>query len=82
MDEGIQKIEQGAKRGWPVVMAWVGVVSAMIGLFASLAGGFAWFLNHNKQKAEVQAKMTLAQAQANQGEYQASLASVGGDPQS
>jgi hypothetical protein len=30
----------------------------------------------------VQAKMTLAQAQANQGEYQASLASVGGDPQS
>ena len=77
MDEEIQKIEQGAKRGWPVVMGWVGGITALIGLFASLAGGFEWFVNHNKQKAEVQAEMTLAQAQANQGEYQASLQSDG-----
>jgi len=77
MDEGIQKIEQGAKKGWPVVMAWVGGITALIGLFASLAGGFEWLVNHNKLKAEVQAKMTLAQAQANQGEYQASIESDG-----
>jgi tetratricopeptide (TPR) repeat protein len=77
MDEEIQKIAQGAKREWPVVMGWVGGITALIGLFASLAGGVAWFVNHHKQNAETQAKMALAEAQAKQGEYQASLDSDG-----
>src|ERR1700679_1875603 len=77
MQEEIHKIEQGAKREWPVVMGWVGGITALIGLFASLAGGVAWFVNHQKQKAEVQARMALAQAQAKQAEYQASLQSDG-----
>lgn len=77
MDEEIQKIEQGAKREWPVVMGWVGGITALIGLFASLAGGVAWFVNHHKQNAETQAKMALAEAQAKQAEYQASLESDG-----
>jgi hypothetical protein len=77
MDEEIQRIEQGAKRGWPVIMAWVGGITALIGLFASLAGGVEWLVNHRGQKAEVEAKMALAQAQAKQAEYQASLQSDG-----
>jgi hypothetical protein len=38
MDEEIQQIKQGAKRGWPVVMGWVGGMTALIGFFASLTG--------------------------------------------
>jgi tetratricopeptide (TPR) repeat protein len=75
MEEEIQKAEQGAKKAWPVVMSWVGGITALIGLFASLAGGFMWFVNHHKQKTELQAKMALAQAQTKQGEYQASIQS-------
>ena len=74
MDEGIK---QEVKRGWPVVMAWVGGITALIGLFASLAGGIEWFVNHHKQKAEVETKLALAQAQAKQAEYQASLQTDG-----
>jgi tetratricopeptide (TPR) repeat protein len=77
MDEEIQKIEQGAKREWPVVLGWVGGITALIGLFASLSGGVAWFVNHHKQNAETQAKMALAEAQAKQAEYPASLESDG-----
>lgn len=77
MDEEIQQIRQGAKREWPVVMGWVGGITALIGLFASVAGGVEWFVNHHKQKAEAEAKMALAQAQAKQAEYQASLQSDG-----
>jgi hypothetical protein len=60
MDEEIQEIKQGVKREWPVIMGWVGGITAPIGLFASLAGGFDWFVNHHRQGAEVEAKMALA----------------------
>jgi hypothetical protein len=42
-------------------MSWVSVITALIGLFGSIAGGVAWFQNHHKQRAQLQAKMTLAQ---------------------
>jgi tetratricopeptide (TPR) repeat protein len=77
MTEEIQKAEQAAKKAWPAIMSWVGGITAILGLFASLAGGVTWFLNHHKQKAELQAKMALAETQAKQGEYQASLATYG-----
>lgn len=84
MSEGFQQIKQEPKRGWPVIMGWVGGITALIGLFASIAGGVQWFVNHQKHKDEVQTKMALAQAQAKQSEYQASLQSDGeilkGDP--
>ena len=73
MGEEIQKAELGAKRAWPAVMTWVGGITALFGLFASLAGGVTWFVNHHKRQAERQGKMALAQIQATQGEYQASL---------
>ena len=66
MEEEIQKAEMGAKRAWPFVMSWDGGITALIGLFASIAGGITWLLNHHQQQTELQAKMELAQAQAKQ----------------
>jgi tetratricopeptide (TPR) repeat protein len=73
MEEDIQKVAAGAKKAWPVLLGWVGGISALIGLFASIAGGVTWFVAHQKQKTERQAKITLAEAQTNQGEYQAAV---------
>lgn len=58
-------------------MSWVGGITALIGLFASVAGGVTWYINHRKQQAELNAKMALAEAQAQQGEYQAAVQSYG-----
>jgi tetratricopeptide (TPR) repeat protein len=77
MEEEIQKAETGAKKAWPFIMSWVGGITALIGLAASIGGGVTWFVNHQKQKAELQAKMALAQSEAKQGEYQASIESYG-----
>lgn len=73
MEEQVKKAEIGVKRAWPRVMAWVGGITAIIGLFASLAGGVTWYINHHKQNAERQAKLALAQAQTKQGDYQGSV---------
>jgi tetratricopeptide (TPR) repeat protein len=75
MSEEIQKAEQGAKKAWPAIMGWVGGITALIGLFASLAGGMTWLINHHKHKAELEANMALAQAQATQAEYEAAVQS-------
>jgi tetratricopeptide (TPR) repeat protein len=77
MAEEVQKTESGGKKAWPLFMGWVGNTTALIGLFASLAGGVAWFVNHQRQKTEHQAKMALAQSQAKQGEYQAAVETYG-----
>jgi tetratricopeptide (TPR) repeat protein len=77
MEEKIQKVEQVAKKEWSVVMSWVGGITALIGLFASLGGGIAWFVNHHKQRTEFQEKTAIAETQAKQGEYQASEQSYG-----
>jgi tetratricopeptide (TPR) repeat protein len=77
MEEKIRKAEEGDGKAWPFVMSWVGRITALIGLFASLAAGVTWLANHHKQQTERQAKMALAEAQAKQGEYQASIQSYG-----
>jgi tetratricopeptide (TPR) repeat protein len=75
LEEETQKVDKGARKAWPLVMSWVGGITALIGLFASVGGGITWFANHQKQKTQLQAKMTLAQGQTKQGEYQASIQS-------
>lgn len=67
----------GASKAWPLVMGWVGRVTALIGLFVSVAGGITWLVSHHRQQTERQAKMSLAQAQAEQGEYRASIQTYG-----
>lgn len=73
MNEELEKTESAVKRTWPVIMGWVGGATALIGLFASLAGGVAWLVNHHKQQTERRDQMALAQAQAKQAEYQAAV---------
>lgn len=73
MDKQVKQSEQGAKSAWPDVMSWVGRATALIGLFATLAGGVTWFVAHHRQQKELRAKMELAQTQASHGEYQASV---------
>jgi hypothetical protein len=51
----------------------VGRATAIIGSSASLGGGITWFVNYHRQQIERQAKMDLAQTQAQHGEYQASV---------
>lgn len=75
MEEENREIQNVAKKAWPVVMSWVGGITALIGLFVSIRGGVTWFENNQRQKAELKARMALAQAQAQQGEYQASIQS-------
>jgi tetratricopeptide (TPR) repeat protein len=73
MEEQMQKIEVAAKKTWPVVMAWIGGITAVIGFCASIAGGITWLRNHHKHGVEYRAKMSLAQTQASQKQYSAAL---------
>jgi Tfp pilus assembly protein PilF len=79
-----QDAEHGESKAWPFLMTWTGRVSALIGLFASLAGGVTWLVTHHRHAEELKAKMDLAQAQVQQQDYQAAVASYGeilkGDP--
>ncbi|HUN86520.1 MAG TPA: hypothetical protein VMU48_19230 [Terracidiphilus sp.] len=65
--------EGSAGGRWTYVMSWVGRITALIGLFATLGGGITWLVNHHIQQSELNAKMALAQTQAKEGEYQASV---------
>jgi tetratricopeptide (TPR) repeat protein len=61
-------------KGWPAAMSWVGRITALIGLGASLAGGVTWLVRHHAAASERTARMALAKAQAEQGDYQGSIA--------
>jgi tetratricopeptide (TPR) repeat protein len=77
MTEENQKAEPSADKAWPFLMSWVGRITALIGLFATVAGGVTWLVRHHQQTAEWQAKMALAETQAKQGEYQSAVQSYG-----
>lgn len=74
MEEHIPQIEAVAKKTWPVVMAWIGGITAVIGFVASIAGGVTWLINHHRHSVEYSAKLALAQTQAKQEQYQAAMA--------
>jgi hypothetical protein len=77
MEEEAEKGTDGAKKAWRLIMSWVGGITALIGLFGSLAGGVTWFVNHQKQKTELNAKLALAQGQTKQGKYKAAVETYG-----
>ncbi len=60
-----------------VILSWVGAATAVLGLIGSLSGWFHTFDTHRKQRAELIAKMAVAQGQLKQGEYRASVRSFG-----
>jgi tetratricopeptide (TPR) repeat protein len=55
-------------------MSWVGRITALIGLGATLAGGVTWLVRHHAAASQRTARMALAKAQAEQGDYQGSIA--------
>jgi tetratricopeptide (TPR) repeat protein len=57
------------------LMTWVGSISALIGLFASLAGGYHWLANHRAEQAQLKAQMGVADGQAKLAEYASAVAS-------
>lgn len=69
------RTEPAEGKAWPAVMTWVGRASALIGLFASLAGGVTWLVHRHIADSERQAKIDLAKAQAEQGDYQGAVSS-------
>jgi tetratricopeptide (TPR) repeat protein len=73
--QSAQKSEKGSYV--KVILAWVGGLSAVLGLIGSLNGWFHVFDSHRTQKAELTAQMAVAQGQAKQGEYRASVRSYG-----
>jgi tetratricopeptide (TPR) repeat protein len=73
MAEQDRNTEQSGGSKWPFVMGWVGRITALIGLFTAIGGGITWLVNRHSQQSELKAKMALAEAQAKQGEYQASI---------
>ncbi len=77
MTEDMEKLEAVTKRTWPIVMAWIGGISALVGFFAMIGGGVNRFIQRHRNSVEHEAQMSLAQTQANQGEYRASLATYG-----
>jgi tetratricopeptide (TPR) repeat protein len=77
MAEEPKKSETEAEKAWPFLMTWTGRASALIGLFASLAGGVTWLVAHHRQQEQHSGKMALAETQVQQGDYQGAVQSYG-----
>jgi tetratricopeptide (TPR) repeat protein len=77
MADKTQDPQADAGKAWPFVMTWTGRATALLGLFASLAGGVTWLVSHHRQVAERNVKMALAQAQVQQKDYSSAVASYG-----
>lgn len=60
-------------RAWAFLMSWTGRVTAIVGLCATIGGGVTWLVTHHRQRQERDAQLALAQTQAAQGDYQASI---------
>ena len=55
------------------VMTWIGYFSALVGFFATLAGGYHWLQNRREQSAELKSQMAVAEVYSKQGEYQSAI---------
>jgi tetratricopeptide (TPR) repeat protein len=82
MENDVQQGGQGTKTpekgsSIKVIMSWVGGATAVLGLIGSLSGWFHTFDSHRRQRAELSAKMAVAQGQLKQGEYRSSVRSYG-----
>ncbi len=65
--------ETGSDKTWGFLMGWIGRITAIAGLCATVAGGMTWIVAHHRQQRERTAQLALAQTQAAQGDYQASV---------
>ena len=65
--------ETRSDKTWGFLMGWIGRVTAIVGLCATVAGGVTWLVTHHRQQRERAAQLALAQTQMTQGDYQASV---------
>jgi Tfp pilus assembly protein PilF len=71
------KAEARSDKTWSFIDSWVGRTTAIAGLVATLAGGITWWVTRDREHAERKAQLVLAQSQAAQGNYSASLDTYG-----
>ncbi len=70
-----QQSEPRAKRAWTVILAWIGGISAVLAFIGAITGFFGNIQNHFHHNAQLDAQMAVAQSQARQGDYAASVQS-------
>jgi tetratricopeptide (TPR) repeat protein len=70
-----QQSEPRAKRAWTVIVAWIGGISAVLAFIGAITGFFGNIQNHFHHNAQVDSQMAVAQSQARQEDYQASVQS-------
>lgn len=75
MSNDPQQSEPRAKRAWTVILAWIGGISAVLAFIGTVTGFFGNIQNHFHHNAQVDSQMAVAQSQARQGDYQASVQS-------
>jgi Tfp pilus assembly protein PilF len=75
MADDIQQPEPRAKRAWTLILAWIGGISAALGLIGAVTGLFGNIQGHLHHNAKLDAQMSIAQSQFHQGDYQASVQS-------
>jgi tetratricopeptide (TPR) repeat protein len=68
-----QQSEPRVKRAWTVILAWIGGISAVLAFIGAVTGFFGNIQNHFHHNAQVDSQMAVAQSQARQGDYQASV---------
>lgn len=60
-------------RAWPFIDTWVGRITAVAGLIATLGGGVTWWAARHHAQAERQAQLALAGTEADHGDYPAAF---------
>lgn len=65
--------ERRSEKAWGFLMGWIGRITAIVGFCATVAGGVTWMITHHRQQRERTAQLALAETQAAQGDYQASV---------
>jgi tetratricopeptide (TPR) repeat protein len=73
MANEITEPKKFSEKVWAFLMSWAGRITAIVGLCATIAGGVTWVVTHHRQQKERAAQLALAQTQAAQGDYQASI---------
>jgi len=75
MANDTQQSDPRIKRTWTVILAWIGGISAVLGFIGAVTGFFGNIQAHFHHNTQLDSQMAVAQSQARQGDYQASVQS-------
>jgi tetratricopeptide (TPR) repeat protein len=73
MENQNQKAAARPGRTWPFIDTWVGRITAIIGLIATLGGTVTWWVTRHREHAERQAQLAIAATEVDHGDYPAAL---------